>query len=170
LEGLTKFDGKKGNINQDGRPPENSRGDNVGTTSGIDKLVKGFQNAKRSTLQKIGVAEFEKPELLERTSDKFTGKRSLQEVAAFINKKQSMVSMLYEERLKVNPALEGKVTVVIVIEEDGSVSSSTVLRNETTLDDPDFIDSLLRRIKRWIFPPSTGGPVQMKSPFVFRPS
>ncbi len=170
MEGLTKFDGKKGDINRDGQPPENSRGEAVGTTSGIDKLVKGFQNAKRSTLQKIGVAEFEKPELLERASDKFTGKRSLQEVAAFINKKQSIVSMLYEERLKVNPALEGKVTVVLVIEEDGTVSSATMLRNETSLDDSDFIADLLRRIKRWIFPPSTGGPVQMKSPFVFRPS
>ena len=170
IEGLTKYDGKKGTFNQDGAPPPNSKGDAVGVTSGIDNLVKGFQNAKSSVLQKMGVAEFEKPELLERSSDKYTGKRNPQEVASFINKKQSVVSMLYEERLKVNPALEGKVTVVLVIEEDGAVSSATTLRNETTLDDPDFITELLRRVKRWIFPPSTGGPVQMKSPFVFRPS
>ena len=80
-----------------------------------------------------------------------------------------MVSMLYEERLKINPALQGKLTVVLVIEEDGTVSSATVLRSETTLEDPDFQGELLRRIKRWIFPPSTGGPVEMKSPFLFRP-
>jgi hypothetical protein len=170
IEGLTKFDGKKGTFNQDGAPPEITKGEDIGATSGIDKLVKGFQNAKSSVHEKIGVAEFEKPELLERASDKYTGKRSLQEVASFINKKQSVVSMLYEEKLKVNPALEGKVTVVLVIEEDGTVSSATTLRNETTLDDADFTSELLRRIKRWIFPPSTGGPVQMKSPFVFRPS
>jgi hypothetical protein len=170
IEGLTKFDGKKGNFNQDGTPPQDTKGETIGATSGIDKLVKGFQNAKSSTLQKIGVAEFEKPELLGRGSDKYTGKRSLQEVAAFISKKQSVVSMLYEERLKSNPALEGKVTVVLVIEEDGTISSATTLRNETTIDDPDFIADLLRRIKRWILPPSSGGPVQMKSPFVFKPS
>lgn len=170
IEGLTKFDGKKGSFNQDGAPPPNTKGEAVGNTSGIDKMMKGFQNAKSSVLEKIGVAEFEKPELLERGSNKFSGNRNLQDVAAFINKKQSVVSMLYEERLKVNPALEGKVTVVLVIEEDGTVSSATSLRNETTVDDPDFISELLRRVKRWIFPPSTGGPVQMKSPFVFRPS
>jgi hypothetical protein len=170
IDGLTKFDGKKGAFNQDGEPPQNTKGDEIGSTSGIDKMVKGFQNAKSSVLQKIGVAEFEKPELLERASDKYTGKRSLQEVASFINQKQSVVSMLYEERLKVNPALEGKITVVLVIEEDGTVSSATSLRNETTLDDSEFIDQLLRRVKRWVFPPSSGGPVQMKSPFVFRPT
>ena len=87
-----------------------------------------------------------------------------------INKKQSLVTMMYEDRLKINPALEGKVTVIIEIEEDGTVSSATAVKSETTLDDSDFIGELLRKIKKWIFPPSTGGPVQMKSPFIFRPS
>ncbi len=169
MEGLTKFDGKKGDFNRDGKAPETSRGEAIGATSGIDKIVKGFQNAKKSTLQKMGVAEFEKPELLER-GNKYTGKRSPQEVAAFINNKQSVVTMLYEERLKVNPAMEGKVTVVLVIEEDGTVSSATPLGNASTLDDPEFVSDLLRRIKRWVFPPSSGGPVQMKSPFIFRPN
>jgi TonB family protein len=167
LEGLTKFDDKKGG--QDASSPSRTKGEEVAATSGIDKLVKGFQNAKSSALSKIGMAEAEKPEAMDRSA-KFTGNRSPGEVAAFINKKQSMVSMLYEERLKSNPALEGKVTVIMVIEEDGAVSNVSILRSETTLDDPDFTAELLRRIKRWIFPPSGGGPVEMKSPFVFRPA
>ncbi len=169
LEGLTKIDGKKGDFNRDGDPPPRSKGDAVAATSGIDKLVKGFENAKSGTLSKIGVAEAEKPEQMDRSA-KFTGNRSPTEVATFINKKQSMVSMLYEERLKSNPALEGKVTVIMVIEEDGTVSNVSILKSETTLDDPDFTADLLRRIKRWIFPPSGGGPVEMKSPFVFKPA
>lgn len=169
LEGLTKFDGKKGSFNQDGAAPSQSKGDAVAATTGIDKLVKGFENAKSSALSKIGVAEAEKTEQMDRSA-KFTGNRSPGEVAAFISKKQSVVSMLYEERLKTNPALEGKVTVVMVIEEDGTVSNVSILRSETTLDDQEFIDGLLRRIKRWIFPPSGGGAVQMKSPFVFKPA
>ncbi|MDB5047671.1 MAG: putative abductin-like protein [Fibrobacteres bacterium] len=169
LEGLTKIDGKKGDFNQDGTPPARTKGEDVAATSGIDKMVKGFENAKSSALSKIGLAEAEKPEAMDRSA-KFTGNRSATEVATFINKKQSMVSMLYEERLKSNPALEGKVTVIIVIEEDGTVSNVSILRSETTLDDPDFTAELLRRIKRWIFPPSGGGPVEMKSPFVFRPA
>ncbi|HKP96793.1 MAG TPA: AgmX/PglI C-terminal domain-containing protein [Fibrobacteria bacterium] len=169
LEGLTKYDGKKGEFNQDGAPPPRSKGEEIAATSGIDKMVKGFQNAKSSALSKIGIAETEKTEQMDRSA-KFTGNRSPNEVAAFINKKQSMVSMLYEERLKSNPALEGKVTVIMVIEEDGTVSDASILRSETTLDDPEFTAELLRRIKRWIFPPSGGGPVEMKSPFVFRPA
>ncbi len=168
IDGLTKYDGKKGTVNQDGSAPQ-TKDDAVAATSGIDKLVKGFQNAKSSVMEKIGVTELEKPELLDKSS-KYTGNRSLSDVAAFINKKQSVISMMYEERLKINPALEGKITVVMVIEEDGAVSSATTMRSETTLDDPDFTAELLRRIKRWIFPPSTGGPVEMKSPFVFKPA
>ena len=168
LEGLTKFDDKLGSNNGD-RKPAGTREDGVGAQSGIDKMVKGFQNAKMGALSKIGVTELEKPELLERNS-LYKGDRSMNDVGAFIAKKQNMVTMLYEERLKVNPTLEGKITVVLVIEEDGTVSSATVLKSETTLDDPDFQSDLLRRVRRWVFPPSTGGPVEMKSPFVFKPA
>lgn len=167
IEGLTKFDGKKGEFNQDGAPPAQTKGDAI--ASGLENMVKGFDNAKKGALSKIGVADAGEPEAMVR-SPKFTGNRSPTDVAAFINKKQSQVSMLYEERLKSNPTLEGKVTVIMVIEEDGTVSTASVLRSESTLDDPDFISELLRRIKRWIFPPSSNGPVEMKSPFLFRPA
>ncbi|MEO6095071.1 MAG: AgmX/PglI C-terminal domain-containing protein [Fibrobacteria bacterium] len=167
LEGLTKFDGKQGEFNRDGASPAQTKGDAI--ASGLANMVKGFENAKNSSLSRIGMADAGIPEATE-SSAKFTGNRSPTDVAAFINKKQSLVSMLYEERLKSNPSLEGKVTVIMVIEEDGAVSSASIMRSETTLDDPDFTAELLRRIKRWIFPPSNGGPVEMKSPFVFRPA
>lgn len=168
LEGLTKFDSKL-DANPGGGKGAKSRDDGVGAMTGIDKMVKGFQNARMGAASKIGVMELEKPELLERNS-RYTGDRSMADVGTFISKKQNMVTMLYEERLKVDPTLEGKITVVLVIEEDGAVSSATVLKSETTLHDPDFQAELLRRIKRWVFPPSTGGPVEMKSPFVFKPA
>jgi TonB family protein len=168
LEGLTKFDSKL-DANNDAAKDARRRDEGVGAMTGIDKMVKGFQNAKVGAASKIGVMELEKPELLERNS-KYTGDRSMADVGVFISKKQSMINLMYEEKLKVDPTLEGKITVVLVIEEDGRVSSATVLRSETTLNDPDFQADLLRRIKRWIFPPSTGGPVEMKSPFVFKPA
>jgi TonB family protein len=168
LEGLTKFDDNF-HANSGGMRGGATRDGGLRDLSGIDKMVKGFENAKVSALSKIGVMELEKPELLERNS-RYTGDRSLSDVGAFISRKQPIVTMLYEERLKVNPALEGKVTVVLVIEEDGTVSSATVLQSETTLDDPDFLAELLRRIRKWRLPPSTGGPVEMKSPFVFKPA
>jgi TonB family protein len=169
IEGLTKFDGKKGDFNREGEPPGQTKGDAIAATTGLDKMMKGFENAKSSVLTKIGVADAGKAESMDR-SVKFTGTRPASEVASFISKKQATVSMLYEERLKSNPTLEGKLTVVMVIEEDGTVSAVSILRSESTLDDPDFSAELLRRIKRWIFPPSSGGPVEMKSPFLFRPA
>jgi len=167
IEGLTKYDGKKGNINRDGSAPARRNGE--AEAQGIDNVVKGFATAKSNIGKKMGVANLEAPIATDRSA-KFTGNRSPSDVAAFIARKQATVSLLYEERLKSNPALEGKITILIVIEDDGTVSSASVLGSETTLDDPDFTEELLRRIKRWIFPPSNGGPVEMKSPFVFRPA
>lgn len=172
IEGLTKFDGKKGEFNRDGYAPGQApamKGEAIGATAAAENLVKGFQNAKASVASKMGVADLERTMAMDRSA-KFTGNRSPSDVAAFIARKQAMVSLLYEERLKSNPALEGKVTVIMVIEEDGVVSNVSILRAESTLDDPDFTSELLRRIKRWVFPPSSGGPVEMKSPFVFKPS
>lgn len=168
IEGLTKYDGKKGSFNREGSSPARTKEEADAQSSGLD-VVKGFATAKSSIGKKMGVANLEAPVATDRSA-KFTGNRSPSDVAAFIARKQATVSLLYEERLKSNPALEGKITVLIVIEEDGTVSSASVLASETTLDDPDFTEELLRRIKRWIFPPSTGGPVEMKSPFVFRPA
>ncbi len=168
IEGLTKYDGKKGATNRDGALP-GRKDEAEAQTSGIADMVKGFASAKSNVASKMGVANLEPPTATDRSA-KFTGNRSPSDVAAFIARKQATVSMLYEERLKSNPGLEGKITVVMVIEEDGTVSSASILRSESTLDDPDLTEELLRRIKRWIFPPSSGGPVEMKSPFVFRPS
>jgi TonB family protein len=168
IEGLTKYDGKKGNFNREGSSPARTKDEADAQSSGLD-VVKGFAAAKSNIGKKMGVANLEAPVATDRSA-KFTGTRSPSDVAAFIARKQATVSLLYEERLKSNPALEGKITVLIVIEEDGTVSSASVLASETSLDDPDFTEELLRRIKRWIFPPSTGGPVEMKSPFVFRPA
>jgi TonB family protein len=169
IEGLTKYDGKKGDFNREGSAPARRNGEADAQTSGLDNMAKGFATAKSNIGSKMGVANLETPVATDRSA-KFTGNRSPSDVAAFIARKQATVSLLYEERLKSNPAMEGKITVVMVIEEDGTISNVSVLRSETTLDDPDFTEELLRRIKRWIFPPSTGGPVEMKSPFVFRPA
>jgi TonB family protein len=169
IEGLTKYDGKKGDVNRAGAPPEMTRGDEVGTAGDAEKLMEGFAKAKAAVARKIGVAGLERPIAVDRSA-RFTGNRSPSDVAAFIARKQGMVSLLYEERLKTNPTLEGKITILMVIEEDGTVSEASVVRSESTLDDPEFELELLRRIKRWIFPPSAGGPVQMKSPFLFRPA
>ncbi len=167
IEGLTKVDAKHGSINRDGYSA-NALNEDEAKTSAIEHLAKGFKNAKVSSIAKIGSLEVEKPEILGKSA-RYTGNRDLQEVAAFIGRNQGAVSLLYEEKLKINPSLEGKITLVITIEADGRVSTVRILNSETTLNDTGFQNDLIRRIKSWVFPPATGGPLEMKSPFIFKP-
>jgi hypothetical protein len=46
---------------------------------------------------------------------------------------------------------------------------ASVVPSETTLMNAEFVEELLRRIRRWVFPPFTGDPIEINSPFVFNP-
>jgi hypothetical protein len=159
LEGLTRFG-----------DPSTSRADHSAEPefASVDKPLKGFDNAKRGALSKIGSAELDKPERLDK-GRRYANARNVQELHAVINRRQSAVRLLYEERLRTRPDLEGKVTLMLVIEEDGSVSQVTILQGETTIDDPELLQDIMRTVKRWIFPAFTGGAVELKTPFVLKP-
>jgi hypothetical protein len=157
LEGLTRYG-----------TSEQLRNDNGAEYAKIDKQLKGFDNAKRSALSKIGSAEMDKPQRLDK-GRRYANARNVQELHAVINRRQTSIRLLYEERLRTRPNLEGKVTLMLVIEEDGSVSQVEVVNSETTLDDPDLIQNILRTVRRWIFPAFTGGAVELKTPFILKP-
>ncbi len=163
LEGLTRYDAKQGSQNRDGVRPSATEG----SAATLTDLVRGFEDAKVGALKKIGDLKVEKPEIL--TSGHQGGNRDPAQMSAFINQRQASISMLYEERLKINPSMEGKVTLLIVIEADGRVSTVRVVPGETTLKDTAFHEALMRRIRNWRFPTTQGGAVEIKSPFVFRP-
>jgi hypothetical protein len=163
LDGLTRFD-DRGNASGTVAP---TRG-NGAEKADADPLIEKFATARKSTAAKIGSAEIERPQLLGGNAKQAGGKQ-LQILSSFITRNQTTVRLLYEERLKVNPALEGKVTVVIVIEENGHVSAVRIIPAETTLQDPEFHEEIVRSILRWVFPAFRGGPVELKSPFVFKP-
>lgn len=158
LEGLTRFgDAPKSRADLSDEPE----------FAGVDKPLKGFDNAKRGALAKIGSAELDKPERLDK-GRRYANARNVQELHAVISRRQSAVRLLYEERLRTRPNLEGKVTLILVIEEDGSVSQVSVLQGETTLDDADLLQDIVRTVKRWVFPAFTGGAVELKTPFVLK--
>ncbi len=167
VEGLTQFEGRKGGTNQDGRRSGATR-DAANAPAGISDLVKGFEKAKTASLSKIGNMNFERPQVMRKSA--YTGSRNPEQIASLISRNQSEVSMLYEQRLRTNPSLQGKITVLFVIEENGSVSSASIIPEETTLHDSPLHSDLIRRIRQWVFPPATGGPVEMKSPFIFKPA
>ena len=57
---------------------------------------------------------------------------------------------LYLKRLKETPGLRGKVTVKFKIVETGNIISSELV--ESTLNDPEFVLTVISAIKLWVFP------------------
>ena len=72
----------------------------------------------------------------------------------------------YEKGLKLDPGLQGKVTIQFVIDPSGNVASATV--KSSTLGDAQVEDGIARRFARLKFPqPKGGGQVVVSYPFVF---
>ncbi len=159
LEGLSRVSGNQALRSDQSKEPADV---------GIDKLYKGFDNAKLGALSKIGSLDLDKSERVDR-GRRYANARNVQELHAVISRKQTAIRMLYEERLRTRPDLEGKITLMLVIEEDGTVSHVSAIPGETSLDDTDLIAEILRVVKRWVFPAFTGGAIELKTPFVLKP-
>lgn len=70
----------------------------------------------------------------------------------------------YELRLRHDPTLSGRVVFMWVIANSGEVVSAKV--EETTIDDSEFDQCLVQRIRQWRFPsPKGGGIVRVSYPF-----
>ncbi len=72
----------------------------------------------------------------------------------------------YEKGLKMDPDLQGKVTIEFVIAPDGTVANAAV--KSSSLADPGVEQGIARRFRRMKFPaPKGGGQVVVSYPFVF---
>jgi len=75
--------------------------------------------------------------------------------------------LCYENGLRTNPRLEGRVTVRFVIGRDGSVSN--VANNSSTLPSPSVVTCVLNAFKTLSFPQPDGGIVVVTYPISFKP-
>jgi TonB family protein len=92
--------------------------------------------------------------------------RSQAAIQKVVSRQSTRLKRLYEEWLKRDPALSGRLTVKFVILPSGAVANAGVVKSST--DNPDFDAMVLRYIKRWHFPEVSGaGPVEVVYPFVF---
>lgn len=85
-----------------------------------------------------------------------------------VERARTLVKMCYEDQLKRDPTLQGKIVVRFVIGEDGGVTSSEIA--SSTFDNKDFEGCLLRVIRRLHFPKPKGGAVTVEYPFVLSPA
>ncbi len=71
-------------------------------------------------------------------------------VKQYVSRKKGQIKACYEEQLKANPDLAGKVEITWTVRADGSVGGASVASNTT--GNKDLENCILRRIKRWKFP------------------
>jgi outer membrane biosynthesis protein TonB len=74
----------------------------------------------------------------------------------------------YEDGLRTNPNLEGRVTARFVIARDGSVA--TVQSGGTDLPDPRVVSCVLRAYSSLTFPSPKNGIVTVTYPLTFSPA
>lgn len=73
----------------------------------------------------------------------------------------------YEDGLRVNPNLEGKVSVRFVIDREGYVASA--IDGGSTMPDPKVVDCVVRGYTSLVFPKPDGGIVTVVYPIIFNP-
>jgi hypothetical protein len=76
--------------------------------------------------------------------------------------------LCYEEGLRTNPGLSGRVAVDFVIARDGTVASSATSRG-TEMSDPNVVSCVVRGFHNLEFPAPTGGQVMVTYPLVLSP-
>lgn len=79
------------------------------------------------------------------------------------------VKHCYNQELKKDAALAGKVVVKFTVGAKGPVTSATV--KQTTLNNKEVEDCMVKEVKTWIFPePRRGEIVEISFPFLFKPT
>ncbi len=86
-------------------------------------------------------------------------------IASVVKQKLSGIKYCYEKELKNNPNLAGKVVVNFTIGADGSVTNYRV--DNSTLNNTNVEQCILRMVRRWKFPAPAGGSVNVSYPFIF---
>lgn len=97
-----------------------------------------------------------------------TGEFDAKLVTAEVKKRLRAIQICYEQQLRRNPGLQGKVTVEFTIEQSGTVSKANATGNTT--NDPAVAQCVVETVKRFRFNPGPqGGSVTYSYPFVFAP-
>jgi outer membrane biosynthesis protein TonB len=88
-------------------------------------------------------------------------------LAAFVKARMGLVKACYENGLKRNPNLKGKISVRFTILETGGLSEIGAAQN--TLGSPEVAACIVNTMRSWRLPFRPSGPVTVEYPFVFQP-
>lgn len=137
---------------------------NIGLSGGIDDLISDVEGVETVNLTKKSSVNIQAPKQM-RGSQAAMGQRSPDEVMAVINSQQGRIQYTYNKYLRKNPDLRGKISLDVTIEANGRISKVVVI--ESTIDNQDFINDIIRIIRRLKFRPIQEGSITINLPFVF---
>ncbi|MFH0921637.1 MAG: AgmX/PglI C-terminal domain-containing protein [Fibrobacterota bacterium] len=126
----------------------------------------GLSSASAGTFKSEGSVDMSAVDKIEgeAANDASRDMRSLQGV---LSKHQPRLKKVYEDFLKRNPALQGKLVVKFTIEADGSISNVIIVSSD--LKDNELENEIIKRVQRIKFAPASGK-VTIEWPMVFSPS
>ena len=93
-----------------------------------------------------------------------TGKIDKSAVAKVFRRRQGAIRTCYEKALKVNPNVEGKITVQFTIGPAGRITSIDVTSNSTS--DSSIGKCIVEKVRGWRFDPPDNGSVTFSYPFI----
>ena len=109
-----------------------------------------------------------RPRLVALLATRVVGPLALQAVRRVLRRYLAQVQYCYESRLIVQPALAGRVTLALVIDARGAVSTATVA--SSTIADDEVGRCISARARTWQFPaPTRAESVAVTSTFSFTP-
>jgi hypothetical protein len=93
--------------------------------------------------------------------------RSNEALLAVVRRYAPGIQFCYDNELKKNPGLRGKLVVSLTVLASGQVSEAFVVEN--TLRSGAVVDCVLSQMRGWQFPAIPQGSTSFKTPFVFTP-
>ena len=88
-------------------------------------------------------------------------------LAAFVKARMGLIKACYENALKRNPSLKGKISIRFTILETGGLSEIAAALN--TLGSPEVAACIVNTMRSWRTQFRPSGPVTVEYPFVFQP-
>jgi outer membrane biosynthesis protein TonB len=88
-------------------------------------------------------------------------------LASFVKARMGLIKACYENALKRNPKLKGKITIRFTILETGGLADIAPAQN--TVGSPEVASCIVNTMRAWRTPFRPSGPVPVEYPFVFQP-
>jgi TonB family protein len=140
-----------------------------GGTGGVDGLA-GLMGGGGGNMQFERRAAPKVREPAAATGAGLTGGRSRAEIMRVVRQNMASLQHAYNQRLRDNPGMQGRVTVKWAIDEFGNVIHASLV--SSTIDDNTFEQTVVSRIRGWVFGRINipGDVTEVEYPFVFTPN